>query len=363
MEFALSEDQRLMQDSLRSALTRACPLERVRATVDRGLVCDTNLWSVVSRLGLPALLVPEAHGGLGLSLLDTVLAAEELGRRVAPVPFIGSAVLAPLALCAAGSAEQQARWLPRIADGSAVIGVALHEALVGARNGAGVSEERGRLSGSSLFVLDGAKADAYIVADRSGAMWLLDGHASGLERVALPAIDGTRPTIELHLESVEADALPEAGADVLARLRDAAWIVAAADTLGAGWAMIDQAVTYSADRRQFGRAIGTFQAVKHMCAEMAAELEINRGLVWYAAHAFDERAADAPLYAAHAKAQLAECGRFVARTATEVHGGMGITDELGLHHWFKRIGFDRQLYGGPERARAQAAEHQALVAA
>jgi alkylation response protein AidB-like acyl-CoA dehydrogenase len=126
--------------------------------------------------------------------------------------------------------------------------------------------------------------------------------------------------------------------------------------------MLDKAVAYAKERQQFGRVIGSFQAVKHLCAEMTAELEPARALVWYAAYAFDHEPQNASLAAAHAKAHLSEIGRFVARTATEVHGGIGITDLLGLHYWFKRIGLNRQLYGGPERVREAAARMQGLVA-
>jgi alkylation response protein AidB-like acyl-CoA dehydrogenase len=358
MEFALSEDQRMLQDSLRSALTRACPLERVRAATDQGLARDDAVWAVVCELGVPALLVPEAHGGLGLTLLDAALAAEELGRRVAPVPFLGSAVLATLALREAGSAEQQRQWLPRLATGAAVIGVALAEALGTRTDGSGVHERDGRLHGSALFAVDALQADALLVATSEGTLFLVEAGAKGLRTTALRAIDATRPMAELRLDGVAAQRLPGAGPAMLQRLRDAAWVMSAADTLGAGWAMIEQWVAYARDRRQFGRAIGSFQAVKHLCAEMAAELEIKRSIVWYAAHAFDERPDELSLYAAHAKALLGDAGRFVARTATEVHGGMGVTDELGLHHWFKRIGMNRQLYGGPERVRRQAAALQ-----
>jgi alkylation response protein AidB-like acyl-CoA dehydrogenase len=356
MEFALSEDQRQLQDSLRNALSRACPLARVRGAADRGLARDSEVWSVVCELGVPAILVPDEHGGLGMSLLDAAIAAEELGRSAAPVPFLGSAVLAAIALREAGSLEQNAAWLPRIASGEVVIGVALCEALGSARDGVRMVE--GRLQGSTCFVVDGALADAYLVAETDGSLHLVDRDAAGLEQVSLTAIDATRPMVELRLNGVAAQRLPGSGAVTLQRLRDAAWVILAADTLGAGWAMIEQSVAYARDRRQFGRAIGSFQAVKHMCAEMAAELEITRAIVWYAAHAFDERPEELPMYAAHAKALLGDAGQFVARTATEVHGGMGITDELGLHHWFKRIGVNRQLYGGPARARRHAAALQ-----
>ena len=123
-------------------------------------------------------------------------------------------------------------------------------------------------------------------------------------------------------------------------------------------AMIEKAVDYAGQREQFGRPIGSFQAVKHMCAEMAARHEPCRALVWYAAHVFDALPEDASLAACHAKSLTGDVHRFVARTATEVHGGMGFTDLLGLHYWFKRIGFDRQVLGGPEAVRAEAAALQ-----
>jgi alkylation response protein AidB-like acyl-CoA dehydrogenase len=125
---------------------------------------------------------------------------------------------------------------------------------------------------------------------------------------------------------------------------------------------VDQAVAYAMQREQFNRVIASFQAVKHMCAEMAANLEPCRSMVWYAGHAFDEVPEEARLIACHSKAHLAEVGKFVARTSTEVHGGMGFTDLVGLHYWFKRIGANRQLLGAPELVREEAARLQELVA-
>ena len=242
--------------------------------------------------------------------------------------------------------------------------MAIAEAVAGARDGAGVTAHAdGTLDGSALFVLDAGAADVFIVADRAGGLHLVRAVAQGLTRGALRSIDATRPLGELHFAQVKAERLPNASPVTLARLRSAGWALLAADTLGAGEAMIGQAVAYAKERRQFGRVIGSFQAVKHLCAEMAAGLEPGRALVWYAAHAFDALPDEAALLAAHAKSHLSETGTFVARTATEVHGGMGITDLLGLHYWFKRIGFNRQLLGGPERVRHLAAEMQGLVAA
>jgi alkylation response protein AidB-like acyl-CoA dehydrogenase len=321
-----------------------------------------DVWDALADLGVPAVLIPETHGGLGLKLLDAALVSEMLGRHVAPVPFIGSCVLAPLALIHAGSEVQQHEWLPKIASGSAFAGIAISESISGARDGAGAINTNAKLSGKALFVIDFADADIFVVADREGALHLVHAAAPGLDKIALTTIDATRRVGELQFENVEAEPLNRAAArGTLVRLRDAGWTMLAADTLGAGQHMIEKAMEYAKERKQFGRAIGTFQAVKHMCAEMAAELEPCRALVWYAAHAFDAVPPEASLTAAHAKAHTSEIGTFVARTATEVHGGMGFTDLLGLHYWFKRIGLNRQLLGGPERVRHLAAVTQGLV--
>ena len=359
MEFALTEDQILLQDSLNKTLERDCPLERVReAAADREPFA-TDVWRSLAELGLAGLMVPADYGGLGLGVLEAALAAEALGRAVAPAPFTASAVMASLALVGAGSPAQQAKWLPNLAAGEVVCGVAVAEAAAGARDGAGITASGGRLSGKALFVLDGGAADLFIVADRDGGLHLVEAGAAGLERTALKTVDVTRTVCELKLDGVAAEHLSAGDAPAaLARMIDAGRIILAADILGAGQRMIELAVAYAGERRQFGRVIGSFQAVKHLCAEMAAELEPCRALVWYAAYAFDARPAEAGLMAAHAKAHLSEVGTFVARTATEVHGGMGFTDLCGLHYWFKRIGFDRQMLGGPERLRAHAATLQ-----
>ncbi|MDR3499342.1 MAG: acyl-CoA/acyl-ACP dehydrogenase [Parvibaculum sp.] len=363
MEFGLSEDQRLMQDSVGRTLEKVSSLDRVRKAADAREANAQDIWHALIELGVPGMLIDEAHGGMGLKLLDAALIAEALGRHVAPVPFIASAVMAPIALQGAGSAAQQEAWLPKLANGEAVAGVAISERAAGAREGGGVTAAGGKLNGKALFVIDFAAADIFIVADKTGGLHLVKASAKGLTKVQLTTIDLTRSVGELQFDNVEAEPLSSGDAKrALRRMLDAGRVMVAADTLGAGWMMIDKAVAYAKERKQFGRVIGSFQAVKHMCAEMAAELEPGRSLIWYAAHAFDELPEEASLMAAHAKAHLSEVGRFVARTATEVHGGMGFTDLLGLHYWFKRIGLDRQLLGGPERVRHEAAVLQGWAA-
>jgi len=358
MRFALSEDQVLLQDSLTRALADLAPLDRVRKFADGGEASAPDIWAGLSELGLPGLTIPEEHGGLGLGMLEAALAAEALGRVVAPTPFLGSTVLAPLALKLAGSPEQQARWLPKLAAGEATAGVAISEPIAGARDDAGVTAKNGKLNGKALFALDAPGADLLIVADRRGGLHLTH---SAQDAQPMASVDATRRLTELTFADTPAEAL--ASNQALDRLRDAAWVMLAADTLGAAEAMLDKAVAYARERKQFGRTIGSFQAVKHLCAEMAAELEPARALVWYAAYAFDNAPDEAPLMAAHAKAHTSEIGRFIARTATEVHGGIGMTDLLGLHYWFKRIGQNRQLLGGPERVREAAARMQGLIPA
>ena len=361
MDFGPSSEQEMLGDTVRRCLAEICPLDHVRGCVDAGSAASDQVMAALHEIGLTGLMVPEAHGGLGLTLLDAAVVAEQLGRAVTPAPFLARGVLAPLALMLAGSAAQQAEWLPRIASGAARFGVAI-AGIVEERDGTSMRSEDGGLTGTALFALDFAGADHFIVADASGRLHLLAAATAGVELIALQTIDVTRSVGELRLTAAAAEPLADDGGLAARRLRDAGRVLLAADSLGAAEAMIEQAVAYAGEREQFGRVIGSFQAVKHMCAEMAARHEPCRALVWYAAHAFDAVPDEAALMACHAKSHTGEVHRFVARTATEVHGGMGFTDLLGLHFWFKRIGFDRQVLGGPERVRDEAAELQGLTA-
>lgn len=361
MEFGLSQEQEFLRDSLARFLTDNAGLARARRYADGGERRAQDLWDGLVALGVPGLVIPEAHGGVGLATLDAATVAQALGAAVAPVPFIGTSVMVPRALVNAGSADQQSEWLPRIATGETIVGVALTEAASGAREGAKVTASAGKLSGKTLFVFD-FEADAYLVADDRRRLYLVDGKAKGLTRRDLETVDATRRIGELVLDGVQAQLLPGSDdAEVLADVLDVGRVLLAADTLGAAQNMLEQAVAYSLTREQFNRPIGSFQAVKHMCAEMAAGLEPCQSLVWYAAHAVDAIPSEARVTACHAKAHVAEVGKFVAKTATEVHGGMGFTDLLGLHYWFKRVGLNRQLLGSPERLREEAARAQELI--
>ena len=348
MEFALSEDQRMLQDSLRGVLAEAAALDRIRKIAAGDEEEAASLSDALSEFGLDALMVPETAGGLGLGALEACLVQEALGYAAAPARFMANAV-------AAKAFAGQADILSAIASGEAAFGLALAE-LASRRDGAGIEANGGRLSGTSLLAQSAAGATRLLLADTEGGLHSVA--ASDARLTVMQTIDRTRTFHTVALDGAKPVASVAQGAEVLAFAR----LVVAADTLGAAQAMLDKAVAYAQERQQFGRVIGSFQAVKHMCAEMAAKLEPARALVWHAAHALDTGEAEGPLMATLAKAHLAEAGTFIARTATEVYGGMGFTDLVGLHYWFKRIGVNRQLLGSPEQVRETAARLQGLAA-
>jgi len=210
-----------------------------------------------------------------------------------------------------------------------------------------------------FFLIDGKNADAYLLANKSGELFLIEASSPGIEVIELTTVDKTRTSIELILKDVNADLLSgSSDKSIIEKVLDAGRIMLAADTVGAAQVMLDKSVAYSLERKQFGRLIGSFQAVKHMCAEMAAELEPCHSMIWHAAHCFDNVPEEARLMACQTKAHISEVGQQVSKTATEVHGGMGFTDELGLHYWFKRIGLNKQLLGSPELIREEAGKLQ-----
>lgn len=357
MEFGLSDDQRMFQDSIKGYLESAAALDTIREIADGDQDKGQAITAGIAELGVGQVLIPESHDGLGLGLLDAALIQEALGAAVAPVDHLATA-MAIIGIEAAGTEAEKAEWLPKIASGEVRMGVAVTER-VGAREGAGLAASSGQLSGKSLFAMETGNATHILVADQSGALHIAET-GDAIARTSHLTIDRTRDLAELEFNAAPAVALsgentPGYAAD---RVVEAGRLLLAADSLGAAQAMLDKAVEYAKERKQFNRVIGSFQSVKHLCAEMAAHLEPARALVWHAAHAVDENMEEAAMMVCLAKSHLAEVGTFVARTSTEVHGGMGFTDLVGLHYWFKRIGANRQLLGGPEKVREDAARLQ-----
>ncbi len=362
MEFALSDEQRLFDTTLRGYLAEHLPLQRLRVLADSGTGFDQALWRGLGELGLPGLLVAERFGGSGLGVLDAAVAAEALGAAVAPVPFIGLA-MATLAVQQAGTPAQQDAWLPRIAAAEARFGVGF-AGLAGQTGDASATLADDRLSGRISGALDCAGCSHLLVVLGDGGMALVAADAPGVRLTPRPSLDRTRPITELGFDNAPAERLGAATAtlDTALRVLDAGRVLLAAGTLGAAQTMLDRAVAYAKERVQFGRVIGSFQGVKYMLADMVTLLEPCRGLVWYAAYAQDVLPQEARLTACHAKAHLGDVAREVSRMATEAHGGMGFTDLLGLHFWFKRIAFNRQILGSPERCREEAAILQGWAA-
>jgi alkylation response protein AidB-like acyl-CoA dehydrogenase len=341
MEFALSEEQRLFADSLRRLLADHVPVDALRRHAETGSGFDAGLWASLVDLGLPGLLVPERFGGAGLGVLDAAVAAEVLGAAAAFAPFAGSMVMAPLAFVHGATEELQDAWLPRIAAGEVRFGV-------------GISHHAGHVKAA---IDAGAPTHLLVyLPDGSAAIIAAEDASLHLQR----SIDRTRPVADLSFDVGRAVLLDAANAPPAAaeRVLDAGRVVLAADTLGAAQHMFDQALAFVKQREQFNRVIGSFQAVKHQFADMVTMLEPCRAMVWYAAYAQDALPDEARLTALQTKAHLGDVGRDIARMATEAHGGMGFTDLLGLHYWFKRISFNRQMLGGPEYCREEAARLQ-----
>ncbi len=350
----------MLEATVHGFLKERVPISRVRELREEPCPNDREIWKELAELGVTGILIPEEQGGSDLALLDAALVAQSLGHSVTPAPYLSSAVMVPVALRALEAPEAGA-WLRGIAAGELIFGVAVTESF-SVREGAGVALEGGRLRGKAMMALDARGADLVLLTLAGGGLAIVRGDAAGLDKTRLATIDQTRCTSELVFDGVEPECVFVDAGRPIARMLEAGRIALAAETLGACESMIEQAVAYAGQRKQFDRVIASFQAVKHMCAEMIAELEPARSLFWYAAHSFDALPDEAPQMACHVLAHVSEIGREIASVATQVHGGIGWTDEQNLHFWFKRIGSARHLLGGPELLRARAAELQGLEA-
>jgi alkylation response protein AidB-like acyl-CoA dehydrogenase len=343
MDFSLTEEQELLQETVRGFVAKECPAQTVRAIFDGERGGAGALWKGLAEIGVAGLVVPEAYGGAGLELLELALVAEELGRGAVPVAFLGHS-LAALALAAGGSAAQREKWLPRLASGEARATVALADGegrWLPARWEAELAG--GRVRGAKRWVPEADGAALLVVGCRGGALALVE-RGAGVRVAPEPTLDRGRPLATVELEDAPAEPL---GGDAH-RLVDAGCVLLAADAFGAAHQLVRATAAYVGTRRQFGQPLAQFQAVKHQLANMALDVDPTRGLWWYAAHAFDHAPADAPRAAALAKAHITDRAQQVARDAVEAHGGIGFTWECDVHLWFKRVMFDRLWLGAPE---------------
>ena len=362
MYFGLSEEQQFFKDKVNKFLNDHASLDIVKKIIDNNdLDIKNEIANGILNLGINSLLVPEKYGGLGLDLLFAAAVSQSLGENVAPFSFAGSYVMAPVALSLGGNEDQKNKYLNSIVNNKMKFAVGFSE-YIAARNNFGFLFKNNTVSGKSIFVLDVENSTHLLIADEAGQIGVININDKNIKLTELTTVDKTRTYFEIQFEKALVDILEETKSNINAVTRsiDAGRIVLAADSLGASEALLTKAVEYSKERKQFGRAIGSFQAVKHMCAEMAADLEPCYSLVWHAAHCFDNIPDESRLMSCHAKSHVSDVSKVIAKKATEVHGGMGFTDLMGIHYWFKRIGVNRQNLGSPETIREEAAKIQNL---
>lgn len=347
MHFGLTEEQQLLQESVRRYAAEALPPNRLRALFDAGQGFDPALWEGAAKLGLCGLLVPEDAGGAGLELLDQALVAEVLGEAAMPGPFLAHALVCR-ALARGGSRAQQERWLPRLAAGEIVGGVAFAETGDDWEpEGWRLEVLRGGVSGRKRFAHAGPECGLLLVGLAGGRLGVVDPSAGGVRFEPAEGNDRTRALCDVVFEGAVVELL-EGGSEFVAAILDAARVLLAADAFGGAWQLIRTTVAYALTREQFDTPIAQFQAVKHQLANMVMEVEPMRGLVWYAAYAQDHLPAEAAREAATVKAHVTDRAVLIARGAVSLHGGIGFTWECDVHFWLKRAMFDRTWLGGPE---------------
>jgi alkylation response protein AidB-like acyl-CoA dehydrogenase len=358
MNLGVSAEQRELRDSVRRFLAERAPLTRVRELMETADGIDPGVWRQAStQLGLPGIAVPEEYGGAGFSFAEQAIVLEELGAALFTGPYLASAVLAATALLAGDDEEARKDLLPGIAAGETVATLAFTEDggswdPASIRLAATPDDTGWRLDGHKSFVLDGHTADLILAVAAAGtdgklslfavnavnAVDAVDAVATGLTRHALPTLDQTRKLARLAFNGTPARLVGEPGAAraVLDRTLDVAAIALAAEQLGGAQRALDMAVAYAKVRQQFGRPIGSFQAIKHRCADLLLEVESLRSAVGYAAAAVAADSTEVPVLAPLLKAYASEVYSHVAGENIQIHGGIGFTWEHDAHLYLKR---------------------------
>jgi alkylation response protein AidB-like acyl-CoA dehydrogenase len=353
-DFAFTEEQ----DALRATVRRFCeersPSSEVRRLMDTTEGFDPVVWKQLSsELGLTAMHVPEELGGSGSTFVELTIALEEMGRALLCAPFFSSICLGANAILNAGSDAQRKELLPQIASGELRATLAFTEPSGDwTLDGITLEAKDGKLSGTKTYVLDGHTADLIVVAARDGgeiSFFTVDGNATGLTRNPLGTLDMTRKQAELVFDGVDAAPLgePGTGADALRKTLEQAAVCLAAECVGGSEKTMDMAVRYAKDRYQFGRPIGSFQAIKHKCADMLLRLESAKSTAYYAAWAAAEDNEELPVAASLAKAYCTESYFANSRENIQIHGGIGFTYEHDCHLYYRRAKTSELLLGDP----------------
>ena len=347
MNFDFSDGQKQLRTEARRFLEDRCPPAAVRAVLEGPEPYDRKLWAGLAEMGFLGAAIPEAYGGLGLGYLELCVIAEELGRVIAPVPVSSSIYLAAELINAAGTEAQKAAWLPKLASGEAVGTFALAEGVgrVTARM-ISLSAQGGILSGVKQPVPDGDVADVAVVAARTGSgsdarsvsLFLVDLSGPGVSREALDNVDPTRSQARLTFDGAPAEPLGAVGDGwrLATEALDRAAVLLAFEQVGGSDRALEMGRDYALDRMAFGRPIGSFQAIKHMLADMYVAATLARSNAYYGAWALSTRSAELPAAAATARVSATQAFQQCAKNNIQVHGGMGFTWAFDCHLFYRR---------------------------
>ena len=347
MNFDFSDEQKQLRDEARKFLAEKCPPKTVRTVLEGKQPYDRELWKGLADMGFLGVAIPEAYGGAGAGHLELCVIAEEMGRALAPVPFSSTVYLAAEALLLAGSDAQRQKWLPLVASGEAIGTLALFEGKGNpSPEGIKLSAAGGGLNGVKKPVPDGAIADFAIVAARTGSsgretdisLFLVDMKAEGVEAKSLINVDPSRGQAELTFRNCKAEPLGRAneGWSIVSQLLDRAAVLMAFEQVGGADRALEMGRDYALDRIAFGRPIGSFQAVKHMLADMYVSATLARSNCYYGAWALSTNASELPEAAAAARISATQAFQHCAKNNIQVHGGMGFTWEFDCHLYYRR---------------------------
>ncbi|MBK6320554.1 MAG: acyl-CoA/acyl-ACP dehydrogenase [Dehalococcoidia bacterium] len=338
MDLGLSEEQELLKNSAREFLEKECPEEHVRAMEEDEKGYSPELWKKMADLGWQGLMIPEEHGGAGFSFLDLAVLVEEFGRALVPGPFIPNQVAAAIIL-AAGSDAQKKKYLPKLADGSSIFTYAFTEPSGRwDRDGVQMKLEGGKLNGTKLFVPDAAVADYIVTAARKGNdMVAVVVPRSAVQVTVLKTIASDKQAEVVYKDVAVADddvmAVPQAVGDTI---RNQATVLECAYLVGLAQKDFEISVNYAKERVQFGRPIGSFQAIQHKAADMVTDVDGMRFIMYKAAWATSEGEDSAQMDVAMAKAWCSDASRRVVAHGQQIHGGIGFTKDYVIQLFFRR---------------------------
>ncbi len=362
MYFDLNDEQQQIKETAREFLAARYKPERIRELLDTDLGFEESDWQEMVELGWAGLALPEEHGGQGLGSVELASVFEEIGYALAPGPLLSNTVVG-LALALCGSDEQKAKFLAPLAAGEKRGTQALVDAGSGGMIGEFEMQARSNgdgtvLDGEKLLVMDAESADFLLVATADGKRHIVDSGQSGISLDREDSIDPTRRLYSVRFDGVEVSAdrtLPAEGGDYYPVLQRVC-VALSAELTGIAQRTLEMAVTYAKERQQFGRPIGSYQAVSHRCAQMLLETEGARSATYYAAWAADASPEDLPLAASMAKAYASDAGWRVPNESLQVHGGIGFTWEHDLHLFLKRAKVDAAMFGDSRWHRERVAE-------